>query len=200
MKKSRLLAGLLALLMLLLLFTACRKDPVTNPTPSPNENQQNGNTDDTNQGEGNTDPDTTPDNSAQQFFETNEYPMGFSICFTKDGMGFDTASNALLDGSETVSYTFTQEDYRDLYHRLSEGNYKNLPTDLTYSKLKGESGPQGPGAQYTLIVRMDSDVKTFYIDQAAIDHCSSDSNVSNLGAIVSYFYSCIDLYRARIAA
>lgn len=211
MKQTRYLAILLALLLLLALpLTACGNDelpttpsapntPNTNtPTPTPPTGGGPNAEDTVPEGEPNTDPDADPEADPDLFLATNGYPMDFTVCFTKDSYGFDTATNAILNGSESTTYTFTAADFRDLYSRLDNSDFWQLPTNLTYSHLTGTSAA---GALYVLKVSThDKPSRTCTIDSAAMERLSTNADVSNMTAIVNYFNACLQAYHQNADA
>lgn len=215
MKKIRLLALLCALLLIALPLFSCGEDeaPTTEDPPAATPGG-NGNGSGNGSGNGNgaggsgndesdlpnTDPDYDPDTDADLFLSIHGYPMGLKITFTKDHFGFDTASNTVLNGSNSVQYQFTADDLRDLYNRLDNCNFRELPTDLTYSTLTGSSAPSGAGAQYVLTVSTtEHGTKTCRIDAAAIERLSDNADVANLAGAVNYFYASAEAYRQSAA-
>ena len=201
MRKSRFLTLFLALL-LLLFATACSKEPDTPPSTPPSGGQESPSSEGD---EAPTDgPEAAPETDPEVFLSTNGYPMGISIVFEKDGAGFDTAANLLTNGSDSKSYTFTAEDYRDLYYRLGEGGFWELSEDLTYSHLTGASAPEGAGTQYTVTVTTEAHgTVTCRTDTAALEHYSSAedselrSEISRIKTIISYFGDCLEMYRNK---
>ncbi|MBR6728412.1 MAG: hypothetical protein IKM08_09495 [Clostridia bacterium] len=208
MKTKRLLAILLALLLLLSLpLTACSDEepaPGTEPdsTPTPTPTPDTGDRPPAEEGEPNTDPDYDPSADPEHFLSVNGYPMGFSVRFQKDGAdGFDTATNTLLNGSNSKSYAFTAGDFRDMYRILDNANLWQLSSNLTYSQLNGSSAPDGPGALYTLtVVTAERGSRTYLIDDAAIARLSTDPDVQNLTSVVTGLGSCAELYWERVTA
>lgn len=202
MKKTRLLALLCAFLMLLSLpLIACSEEPTQspdqNPSQSPAPTPGGGNDDAANMGEPNTDPDYDPTKDPGLFLSTNGYPMDFKVVFTKDGYGFDTASNTILNGSDSCSYTFTGEDFRDLYRIFDNCNLWSLPLDLTYSRLTGNSAGE-PVAVFALTVSTaEQESRTYRIDSASIARLANDPNVSNLGAAVTELEACTAMYAEK---
>lgn len=150
-------------------------------------------------GGGNTDQPTT-DVDPGEFQAQHGYPLDFAVCFTMDGVGFDTRTNSLLNGSNTVSYTFTAEDFTDLYRCLDNTNFWSIPLNLTYSKLTGTSAAEGPGVQYVISITTWEGTRTCYVDGAALNLLSADPAVSNVKSLVTGLLDCLSLYSERAAA
>ena len=205
MKKFRLIAILLALVLCAATLLSCSDEqPEGGPnapagSPPSGDNYTPGDND--NDMSGNTDPESDPDADPGVFLAENGYPMAFVVRFERDGYGFDTATNTLLNGSDSVTYTFTADDYRDLYNYFDNVNFWTLPLNLTYSNLTGNSAPEGAGIQYTLTVsRADRDTRTCYVDSAAISRLADDPDVANMGSLVRYLDACIAMYHENAAS
>ena len=197
MRKTRFLAMLLALLLLALPLIACGDDPAED-APHGNEDQGTPPAD----GSGGKDDGSVQDPATDPgiFLAQNGYPLGFAVQFTMDGYGFDTASNSLPNGSDTVNYTFTAADYVDLYRCLDNTNFWLLPLDLTYSNLTGNSAAEGPGIQYTITVTTSEGTRTCYVDGAALSLLSADPDVSNAKSLVYNLSECLAMYRERVSS
>lgn len=208
MKKHRLLAGLLALLLLCLPLVACGDEEQPAPAPAPNNTQTppppaggDNNGGSNSDSAPNTDPDADIESDPSHFLAENGYPMNFTVRFEQNGYGFDTASNTILNGSESVTYTFTADDFRDLYRCLDNANFWQSPLDLTYSKLTGSSSPDGPGVQYTLTVSTaDQSTRTCYIDSAAMTRLADNPDVNNFAVLVNYLDECVAMYHENATA
>ena len=187
---------LLALLLLALPLIACSDDPAEG-APNGNEDQSTPPASDGGGDHGdNTDQD--PESDPGIFLAQNGYPLGFAVQFMMDGYGFDTATNSLPNGSDTVSYTFTAADYVDLYRCLDNTNFWSIPMDLTYSKLTGSSATEGPGIQYTITVTTSEGTRTCYVDGAALSLLSADPDVSNAKSLVYNLSECLAMYRESV--
>ena len=206
MKKIRLIAILLALVLCATALLSCSDEqPEADPNANPQGSTPSGDNyapgDNGNDMSGNTDPDANPGADPGVFLAENGYPMAFTVRFERDGYGFDTATNTLLNGSDSVTYTFTAADYRDLYNYFDNVNFWTLPLNLTYSNLTGSSAPEGAGTQYTLTVsRADRETRVCHVDSAAISRLADDPDVANMGSLVHYLDECIAMYHENAAS
>ncbi len=200
MKKTRILALLLALLLLALPLLSCSDKPETPPeAPLPSTPQSPTPEGDgpANDGEPNTDPDYDPTKDPELFLSNNGYPMEFKVVFTKDGYGFDTAAGTILNGSNSLRYTFAGDDLRDLYRIFDNCNLWTLPTALTYSQLTGNSAGESVLLYALTVSTVDREARTYYIDSAAISRLSSDPNVANLSAAVTELEALTAMYAEK---
>ena len=175
MRKRRFFALLCALLLLLAL-TACKKDETQDPSADG----------------GTPSAPTTPENGD---LSTGEYP--FSLRFEYNGTGFDTASGTLFTPGGSTARNFTN-DLTALRDRLDECNAYEIgrtKSDLTYQTLSGGALPTGDTTLYTISFTADGNSATITIDQAAINtYAKTDSNVSNIGALVDSLISLTALW------
>lgn len=189
MKIARLLAGILACLLLFALVS-CNKEE--EPTPSPNgafiagdgepdgENT-NGSADPPSTGEG-TDPE------ADDYMATKGYPYGFTLRFAKGDWGFDTASG-FFSGTLTSPYDFSA-DLAALYQDILERNIyeiSRLHADLTYATLSGGQTPPADTVTYTVTFTDNGNTYTVTTDSAALNAygaATQNSHVSNMKGMI----------------
>lgn len=170
--------ALFGALLLLLSLSACKKDEKLIPNVGSNNDTESSAT---TTEEGDTDGSSTP----------------FSIRFDRDGTGFDTESGLLFTPTSSTAHDFTN-DLNDLRNRMDECNAFVIGRsggDLTYKKLSGGSSAVGDNSLYTIRFTADGETYTITIDDAAIDaYRKTDSDVSNIDALVSSFVNLTDFW------
>lgn len=176
MRKRHFLAISCALLLLLALPACKRKEE---PSPEAGDNGHTESTASTESGEA----------------ESSNAP--FSVRFDKNGSGFDTDKGLLFTPHATTAKDFSG-DLNSLRNRMSECNAYAIgrsSSDLTYKALSGNAPTTAENALYTIRFTADGETHTITIDDAAIaTYRDTNSNVSNISALVDSFVSLTALW------
>ena len=181
MRKRHFLALFCALLLLLALPACKRKEE---PSPEAGDSGHTESTTGTEGGEA----------------ESSNGP--FSVRFDKNGTGFDTDKGQLFTPTTTTARDFSG-DLDPLRNRMVECNafaIGSSNSNLTYKALSGNTPTTAGNTLYTIRFTADGETHTITIDDAAIAaYRDTDSNVSNISALVDSFVSLTALWNGSPA-
>ena len=126
----------------------------------------------------------------------------FSVRFETTGEGFDTVAGTFKSAGVTTPRDFST-DLVALRNRMTECNAFEIclnNADLTYRTLSGGSEPTGENKLYTITFVADNAERTITIDDAAIRaYATSNSNVSNINALIGSFLDWITVWKGAVS-